>query len=211
MVFRWHVNRGLAACAVAFFMLSLRVANVLPVADVQAAASNVELDAPSKIKLGEPIQIKLAVQNAADVAGYEANLEFDSSAVELNGVSQRHSGDLKAQGRDVQALGPVERPNEVSFGMYSCPVADCVDRASSRHDGGLGGRVQLAVIELAAHQPGVVEVRFSGAHFVDASGGTIGVRGGEPTLRGQVGDASSPVFSAPAVGRQSAVGHAPGA
>src|SRR5437868_14191161 len=191
--------------------LVLLIGNRLPVAEAQSLAPSVELSAPRQIKVGAPMQIKLAVRDAADIAGYEANIEFDSSAVELNGVSQRHAGDLKALGRDVQTLGPVERANGVSFGMYSCPVANCVDRGSTRHERGGSGRVQLATIELAAHTPGVVEVRFSGARFVDASGTTVSVRGADQTLRVQVGDTASPVFAAPAAQLQpaSALAHAP--
>src|SRR5437764_3332874 len=191
--------------------LWLLFGNSLPVADAQSLAPSVELSAPRQIKVGAPMQIKLAVRDAADIAGYEANVESDTSAVELNGVSQRHAGDLKALGRDVQTLGPVERANGVSFGMYSCPVANCVDRGSTRHERGGSGRVQLATIELAAHTPGLVEVRFSGGRFVDASGTTVSVRGADQTLRVQVGDTASPVFAAPAPQLQSAsaLAHAP--
>ena len=71
--------------------------------------------------------------------------------------------------------------------------------------------MQLASIELAAHQAGVVEVRFSGVRFVDASGTTLTVRGADQTLRVQVGDTASPVFAAPAPQLQSALAlaHAP--
>src|SRR5947209_19554051 len=126
--------------------LVLLIGNSLPVADAQSLVPSVELSAPRQIKVGAPMQIKLAVRDAADIAGYEANLEFDTSAVELNGVSQRHAGDLKALGRDVQTLGPVERANGVSFGMYSCPVANCVDRGSTRHERGGSGLVLLATM-----------------------------------------------------------------
>ena|SRR5438874_2165480 len=72
--------------------LVLLIGNSLPVAEAQSLVPSVELSAPRQIKLGAPMQIKLAVRDAADIAGYEANVEFDTSAVELNGVSQRHAG-----------------------------------------------------------------------------------------------------------------------
>src|SRR4029077_5784318 len=116
---------------------------------------------------------------------------------DFGGVSQRKQADLKTLGRDVQSLGPVEHPGGVSFGLYSCPVANCVDRASPRHASGGRGQVRLATVELAPHKAGMLELRFSGATFVDSSGQVVNVSGTNQTLRIQVGDAQTPLLAAP--------------
>ena len=57
---------------------------------VQAAAPgpSLELQAPSSVNVDEPIQITLAVRNAADVAGYETRLRFDPRAAEFDGLAR---------------------------------------------------------------------------------------------------------------------------
>src|SRR5579859_3913202 len=161
-------------------LILVLVLGSLPAADAQSLTPTLQLSAPRQVKLGAPIQISLAVRDAADLAGYETTLVFDTSAAELNGVSQRH-GDLKSLGRDIHTLGPVEHSGSISFGLYSCPVAMCVDRASPRHAQGANGHVQLATIELATRKPGLLELRFSHSRFVDASGKTLNVDGAEQT------------------------------
>src|SRR5215210_8214116 len=85
-----------------------------PVAEAQTVVPSVQLDAPRQVNLGAPIKVVVIVRDVADIAGYEANVDFDTKAVELNGVTQRQ-GDLKSLGRDIHALGPVERSTGISF------------------------------------------------------------------------------------------------
>src|SRR5690242_18671565 len=103
----------------------------LPAAQAQTAGPSLEARAPTRAQVGQPLEITLSVRDANDVAGYESQLLFDTSAAEFDGLRQRNN-DLKSLGRDVIALGPVEQANGVSFGLITCPVANCVDKGSSR-------------------------------------------------------------------------------
>lgn len=174
------------------------IAGSLPPAEVQAQTASIEIVAPRQVKAGAQIQISFAVAGVGDVAGYEANLDFDTTAAELDGVIQRRNGALKALGRDIAPLGPVTRANGISFGLYSCPVSNCVDRGSSRHPQGGGGRIQLATIDLAPQKTGQLELHFNGIRVVDASGKLINVGNADQMVRVQVGSSASPVLRAPA-------------
>ena len=70
-----------------------------------SASAQFKLDAPEKVKLGQPIEIGLSVAGASNVGGYEALLRFDRGAAEFGGV--RHRGnDVEAAGRGIAAPGP---------------------------------------------------------------------------------------------------------
>ena len=51
-----------------------------------SASAQFKLDAPEKVKLGQPIEIGLSVAGASNVGGYEALLRFDRGAAEFGGV-----------------------------------------------------------------------------------------------------------------------------
>jgi CSLREA domain-containing protein len=172
-------------------------------------AASLEVQAPRQVKVGEPIRVTLAVRGAGDIAGYEARLVYDTSVVDFDGLHQR-ANDLKGLGRDVAGLGPVEQADGVSFGLYSCPRADCVDAGAARHARGGGGRVQLATLGVVARRAGTVELRLSGAKFVDADGVAVDVQGAEASVRVQVGEAGGPLYAAPAGGGPASAGGAAG-
>ena len=163
-----------------------------------SASAQFKLDAPEKVKLGQPIEIGLSVAGASNVGGYEALLRFDRGAAEFGGV--RHSGnDVEAAGRGIAALGPVEMDQGASFGFYSCPVADCARTSGSRAGQGPSGRVQLGTATLIARQPGLLEVALGPARLVDTAGRLIDV-GQTPSVVINVGDvATADGFGAPAV------------
>ena len=50
---------------------------------------SLELSAPRQVALSQAIEIKLTLKNAADIAGYEANVLFDNSAAEFDGLHIR--------------------------------------------------------------------------------------------------------------------------
>src|SRR4051812_14358220 len=63
--------------------------------DAQGLPPTVQLDAPSRVKLGAPVQVSISVRDVADLGGYEAELSFDPRVAALNGIGQRR-GDLKS-------------------------------------------------------------------------------------------------------------------
>src|SRR5512147_1967645 len=106
------ITLALAALAVSAF--------AVPRAEAQGPSLRVA--APAQVAAGARLTLALTLEGAADLGGYEANLRFDPAAAHFNGM-QHDLGALRAIGRDVGPLGPVEQPDGVAFGAYSCPVA----------------------------------------------------------------------------------------
>lgn len=156
------------------------------------------LDAPPQVVVGETIELTLTVMNAADLAGYETVLRFDPTAAHFNGLQQRHNG-IKKFGRDVSPLGAVELPYGISFGLYSCPVADCLSETTG-HGSGARGNVKLATIAIVPDEPGQLELVLDGSKFVDAMGEPVLVAVPDPSLVIEVGPVGvGPLHSAPPV------------
>jgi hypothetical protein len=188
-------RQRLAWTTVAALFISGIQLSAFPAAQAAAPGPSLEVRVPNRVSVGEPIPIALAVQDAADIAGYETDLLFDTRAAEFDGLRQRRN-DLNGLGRDVTALGPVSLADGVAIGLVSCPVANCVDRKSARHARGGSGRVQLATLAVTPRQAGTLELRFAGSKFVDADGNAVAVLGAETTLHVQV-DAQTRVLAAP--------------
>lgn len=140
-----------------------------------APAPVLMLDAPARVSVGQVIEISISIKNATDIAGYEMNLQYDPAAAHLNDLKQRQN-DVKKLGRDVQAVGPVELANGVSFGAFSCPVNACAQPAGKTHVAkGARGTVKLGVVRLVADSAGPLTVGFGQSTFVDSSGNAVQV------------------------------------
>lgn len=156
-----------------------------------------QVTAPRRVRVGEPIRISLALQGVGDIAGYESLLLFDTSVVEFDGLYQRTNA-IKKLGRDVGPLEAVELPAGIAFGMYSCPVDDCVTRRGARKERGGQGALKLGSLTLIARQPGTVELRLAATKFVDALGQPLTVRIPQTLLQVQVAPAKADVvYAAP--------------
>src|SRR3954466_15399817 len=83
----------------------------------EAAPPNPSLviSVPSQVRVNEPIVIDVTLRNAVDVAGYEMTWLYDPTAADVNRLRQRNN-DVRRFGRDVNSLGPVERPDGVTIG-----------------------------------------------------------------------------------------------
>lgn len=171
-------------------------------ATVSAATPNAaqaplfNVTAPSRVEVGEPITFILTLNRAANVAGYETAVLFDTSVAEFAGLEQQQN-DIKAFGRDVSSLAAINLTGGVAVGLYSCPTADCVTRLGARQDHGRGGTVHLARLSLVANQPGILEVAFDATKVVDAAGNPITVRMRQQRIRIQIGDGAGPLYTAP--------------
>lgn len=131
------------------------------------------------------------MSGAADLAGYETNLLFDTRVAEFGGLSQLGSG-LRMPGRDVGQLGAVESRRGISFGAYSCPVEDCLHPGEgAKTDDGSDGNVRLATVYIVPKRPGVLEIKLDRTKFVDASGNPVRVAGGARKLNVRVGRSSA--------------------
>ena len=149
-----------------------------------------------RVEVNQPIEIRLTVAQAVDIAGYEATLLFDSSAAEFNALEQRNKDLRRVFGRDVAPLGPVEFSQGVAFGAYSCPVGDCVARNGAARTEGGRGTVALATASVIPRQAGTLQIRLANVKFVTAAGASASVTLPVPVLSVQVG-AGGPTIGAP--------------
>ena len=161
-----------------------------------APSPTLEIQLPTQVEVGDPIAATFVLAGSSDVAGYEASLLFDPAVAHLSGLEQRKN-DLRKFGRDVGPLGPLELPTGVSFGLYSCPVADCVQSTHGQRATGGHGKLRLATLTLAADQPGQLELVLGETRFVDSTGQVIPVTIPETRWVVQVG-ADGQVHPAPA-------------
>lgn len=149
-----------------------------------------KIDAPTRAQVGKPIKIKVAVEGASDIGGYEADLLFNAGAAQFSSPYGQE-GNLGGSGRGVEPLGPVELARGgVSIGAFSCPVSDCVKsgggtagaRAAKR---GVGGSVKLATLSVVPTRAGILEFELDAAKVVNAAGDPVGadLRGGKFAVR----------------------------
>lgn len=164
----------------------------LPAWQLQAPQAVLRVEAPAHVALGTRIEVQLIVDHAQDLAGYEAQLLFDTSAAHFSGFHQRDS-DLKKFGRDVIPLEEGELPDGVTLGLASCPYQNCVDLSGSPQPKGANGRVRLGSVLIGTDRPGQLELRFDHLKFVDSSGNVIPVAVPQSDISVQVGSARSNV------------------
>ncbi|MEA2622083.1 MAG: hypothetical protein QOH61_993, partial [Chloroflexota bacterium] len=157
----------MAACLAILLAL---LAGLFQSADASAASSaELRIRAPQHVRVGQPIRLRLSVVRAADVGGYEAAALFNPVAAHLNGAFYGGNG-VEKRGRGIVPLGPVTQGRTVSFGFYSCPVADCGTTAGARHPRGPSGKVALGILELVPDRPGTLQIGFTGVRLTTAAG-----------------------------------------
>ena len=162
----------------------------------QGAPSTLVLQAPARVPLGDPIEIQIIVDHAQNLAGYEAQLLFDTTAAHFSAFQQRDS-DLKKFGRDIIPLEEGELPDGVAMGLASCPYQDCVQLKGNSQPGGANGKVRLGTVIIGTDQEGLLQLRFDHLKFVDASGNTISVNIPQSVISVQVGENTGVTFAAP--------------
>jgi hypothetical protein len=142
--------------------------------EAASAGPRLEIIAPSRASVGQPILLRLAVHDVTGLRGYEGALNFDRSAAHVSGMSQGDS-DLGRVGGDVTPLGPDEVDEGVVFGAYSCPASDCVSRRGPERVVAQLDRLELAVLAITPERSGALDLRVGTFKFVDVSGRTIRV------------------------------------
>ena len=162
----------------------------------QGTATTLVLQAPQQVELGDPIEIEIIVDHARDLAGYEAQILFDTSAAHFSAFQQRDN-DLKKFGRDVIPLEEGELPDGITMGLASCPYEDCVELKGNPQPKGANGRVRLGTVIIGTDQEGLLELRFDHLKFVDSSGKDIPVQIPQTVITVQVGTNNGLTFAAP--------------
>ncbi|HEU5097962.1 MAG TPA: cohesin domain-containing protein, partial [Roseiflexaceae bacterium] len=156
----------------ALMLAFLHYSGAAAVSNSAAAGASLTIDAPTQVDVGQAITVTLTAKNVDDLAGYELNLLYDTSAAEFDSLRQRKN-DLKKIGRDVGPLGVVEMSNGIALGLYSCPVDNCVDGKGPKQTKGGNGTVKLAAVVLRANQPGDLEIKIDAPKFVNANGDVV--------------------------------------
>jgi hypothetical protein len=139
----------------------------------EAATPQVQVQVPRQARVGQPIEVTLALQGANGIGGYETTIGFDVNRIHLQGLEQRPQ-DLRKLGRDAQPVGPVEVSNGIVVGAYSCPTGDCKAGRGGKNGGGKG-KLRLATVTLVADEPGIATITLSDFTVVDASGQSVEV------------------------------------
>lgn len=177
-------------------LISFGAARVVNAAPSGQGGPTLVLEAPGQVKPGQVISIQLTIENAANIAGYEAAVLYDTSAAEFAGIAQ-HDNPLRQLGRDIIPLTVVHTPAGSAIGLASCPMANCVQHQGNRVDRGGAGRLSLATLDLLPLKEGVLEIKFDALKFVDAAGSPVQVQVPNSTLSVQVGS-SQDRYAAPA-------------
>jgi CSLREA domain-containing protein len=163
----------------------------------QGPGATLILQVPAQVQLGDRIEIQMIVDHAQDLAGYEAQLLFDTTAAHFSGFEQRDS-DLKKFGRDVIPLEEGELSDGVTMGLASCPYQDCVNLKGNPKTKGANGRVRLGTVIVGTDQQGRLELRLDHLKFIDSNGNTIPVNIAQPVITVQVGADNGVTFTSPA-------------
>jgi CSLREA domain-containing protein len=189
-------HRVASTAALIVFVLAASIA--APPNTRAASAAVLRLSAPSQVSVGEAIPLTLEVVNAADLAGYETAVLFDTAAAEFAGLHQRDS-DIQRVGREVGSLAAPELPTGSAIGLYSCAAAGCAAGVAPQQARGASGTVKLATVDLLPLQAGTLEIALAATKFVDSAGNLVTVDIPARVVSVQVGPASAgPRFAAPA-------------
>jgi hypothetical protein len=135
----------------------------------------VTLEVPDQTFAGEVISIKLAVNNAQNLAGFQSTLNYDSTNLQLTGATIEQ--DLTRSGRGLLRLGPVRRESALVLGAATCPVANCSDHeydTAKRYPQGVDGYVELAKIDFYTEAPGQYQLKLANVKLVDPQGNELG-------------------------------------
>jgi general secretion pathway protein D len=145
------------------------VAPLLPVAPGQASAANVpsrinlNITAPSSIRVNDRFNINIVASNAADLNNALFVLSFDPALLDYDGASE--GAFLKMDGKQTsfQATG-VKNSGQVSVSL-----------GRTGNAGGVTGSGVLAVLSFKAKAPGTAGLGFLSSEFTDAGGKSLSV------------------------------------
>lgn len=138
---------------------------------------------PAEAYPGEFIPVKLVVNNAQNLAGFQSTIVFDTIQLRLTNATLEAG--LKGTGRDILQLGPVERANSVVIGAATCPAANCGDSYGKQAQPlkGVDGQIELATIQLSANAPGLYELKLENIKLVDPQGNSLAASSANAVLQ----------------------------
>ena len=144
-------------------------------ASAASGPTTVFLSQPVQARVGETTVIKLVVNNAKDLAGFQATLTFDPNVIHLTNATL--STELSRTGRGLLALGPVIGYDTATLGAATCPMLACTNlaeaRLAQRQTQGVYGRVELAEFEVFIVAPGAHTLTLSDVQLVVPDGSAL--------------------------------------
>lgn len=135
----------------------------------------VTLIPPDQAYTGEVIIVKLVVNNAQNLAGYQSTVRYGVGDLRATGATPEKG--LSLSGRDIKHLASVWGEGTVVLGAATCPVADCNDSqydSAPRYLQGVDGYVELASLEFYTQIPGRYDLILENTHLVDPQGNQLG-------------------------------------
>jgi CSLREA domain-containing protein len=173
--------RGAALACVAALSTTVpaRVAGAVAVPEVRVIVAPAE-------RSGERFMARLVVDGGQNVAGFSANLRFDSRAIDVAAV-QEPAALPGGGGGALEPLSVVETPNRQVVAGWSCTGKACAHRATAPNG---VARVTLASLVLEPLRAGDVELRVDGITLVDAAGRTLPVRADSTSVSVRIGGGS---------------------
>ncbi len=187
--------KGLPVLALLTLLLMTSLAGDTNDVDAQQGAT-LEIRVPAKVRVGKIIPVDLVLRNANNIAGYEMNVVYDTTAAHFSGLHQRNN-DLRKLGRDIVPLDALQEDSGVAIGLASCRTDNCVTGAGAVAERGGNGDIHLAKLLIGTDKAGKLKIRFDAPRFVDAAGNRVPVTLSKRRITVRVGNRTE-VLRAPA-------------
>ncbi len=150
--------------------------------------AQVQLLWPDRARAGAPIIVELVANDAINLAGFEATIQYDPTSLRYLGATVQK--DLAGGGRYLLPLGPVHNGGQLFLGAATCPVRDCTAGypfQGARQPVGVSGRVRLATLTFQSEGGGPHTLSLADVRLVDPQGEPLAARtlgtlqvGGQP-------------------------------
>jgi CSLREA domain-containing protein len=157
-----------------------------------SAGATLHIEAPAQVNVGEVVVLRVRIDGAAEVGGFEAQVLYSLEAAEFAGFRPQA---LAAEMGVGQLVVP-DVATGAAVGFYTCGTEACLRvreaQASAASEVGV-----IAEIELLALQEGQLEIGLEHVQLVDRQGQRLALSVAQPRVVVQVGEASEAV-AAPA-------------
>src|SRR4051812_735542 len=136
----------------------------------KATSPELEVTAPSQVRLGEAIGVTLTLSGADQVAGYEALARFDEHAAEFGGLFPGGEDAPAATGNTAIADGAKDG---TAFAVYTCVTSGCPTGAASVLEG--SKQLRNVTLRIVPDRAGILEIDLDQVRFVDSLGNRLDV------------------------------------
>src|SRR4051812_47031814 len=136
----------------------------------KATSPELEVTAPSQVRLGEAIRVTLTLPGADQVAGYEAFAHFDEQAAEFGGLFPGGEDAPAATANTAIADGAKDG---TAFAVYTCITSGCPTAPESVLEG--SQQLRNVTLRIVPDTAGILEIDLDHLRFVDSGGNRLDV------------------------------------